>query len=259
MADIMGAGTRRDLVNFLDQTAQALRCRVRNMEQSFGQFCPVALASEVLTQRWMLLIIRELSAGSTRFSDIRRGVPRISATLLKQRLEGLGHAGIVERRRRPGTDDAYDYVLTEAGVELAPVLSTIGAWGQRWARDIQPEDLDPGWLVWNIHRRLDIAAMPPGRTVIEIAFTDAPTNQRNFWLVHKAGKVDVCLKLPGFDSDVIVRTSVRVLAEVWRGIRPIGAEIAAKRIRIEGNATLCRALPSWLLLSVYAPIKRRRQ
>lgn len=228
------------------------------MERSFGQFCPVALASEVLTQKWMLLIIRELSAGSTRFSDIRRGVPRISATLLKQRLEALEYGGIVGRRRRPGMGDAYDYVLTEAGVELEPVLSKIGEWGQRWARDIQPEDLDPGWLVWNIHRRLDISAMPPGRTVIEIAFTDAPANHRNFWLVHEAGKVDVCLKFPGFDPDVIVRTSVRVLAEVWRGIRPIRPEIAAKRIRIEGNATLCRALPGWLLLSVYAPIKRRR-
>jgi DNA-binding HxlR family transcriptional regulator len=227
------------------------------MEQSFGQFCPVALACEVLSQRWMFLIIRELAAGSTRFSDIRRGVPRISATLLKQRLDVLEQAGIVCRRRRTGTDDVYDYVLTEAGVELKPVLSKIGEWGQRWARDIRHKDLDPDWLVWNIHRRLDTRAMPSGRTVIEIAFTDAPRKHRNFWLVHEAGQVDVCLK-PTFEPDVILSTSVRVLAEVWRGIRPIGAEIATKRIRIEGNSKLARALPGWLLMSVYAPIERQR-
>jgi DNA-binding HxlR family transcriptional regulator len=228
------------------------------MRGSFGQFCPVALACEVLTQRWTLLIIRELCAGSARFSDIRRGVPRISATLLKQRLDALERAEIVERRRT-ADGGAHSYLLTEAGVELKPVLARIGEWGQRWARDVRPEDLDPGWLVWNVHRRLDTAAMPPGRTVIEIAFTDSPTKQRRFWLVHHEGEVDVCLKPPAFEVDLVVETSVRVLAEIWRGLRPIGQEIRAGRLRLEGSSTLRRAFPDWLLLSVYAPIKRRRR
>jgi DNA-binding HxlR family transcriptional regulator len=225
------------------------------MEHGFGQFCPVALASETLSQKWMLMIVRELCAGSTRFSDIRRGVPRISATLLKQRLDTLEAAGVVRRRRGRQADE---YALTEAGLELKPVLSAVGAWGQRWARDIRAEDLDPGWLVWSMHRRLDTAAMPPGRTMIQIVFTDTPAGQRSFWLIHQAGKVDVCLKPPGFESDVIVRTSVRVLAEVWRGLRSMAAEIRANRLRLEGEPALRRALPRWLMLSVYAPIKRRR-
>ncbi len=227
------------------------------MEGGFGQFCPVALASEVLTQRWTLLIVRELIAGSTRFNDIRRGVPRISATLLKQRLDALERADIVARRRAPGAD-AYEYVLTEAGAELRPVLAQIGEWGQRWARDIRPEDLDPGWLVWNIHRRLNTAAMPPGRTVIEITFTDAPRDHRRFWLVHIDGAAEVCLKPPGFAVDLGVATSVRTLAEVWRGLRPIRSEIASGGIRLEGAAPLRRTFPDWLLLSVYAPIERKR-
>lgn len=227
------------------------------MDRGFGQFCPVALASEVLTQKWTLLIIRELCAGSSRFNDIRRGVPRISATLLKQRLDELEHAGIVERRRSD-SGSVTDYVLTEAGLELKPVLTGIGEWGQRWARDIRPEDLDPGWLVWNMHRRLNIDAMPPGRTVIQIDFTDGPKQQRNFWLVHRQGEVDVCLKPPGFQVDIRLITSVRTLAEVWRGIRPLKREIKTGTVRLEGRSSLRRAFPDWFLLSVYAPIKRKR-
>ena len=226
------------------------------MPGGFGQFCPLALASEVLTQKWMLLILRELAAGSVRFSDIRRGVPRISPSLLKARLDVLERAGVVER-----SGDAADppgYVLTEAGRELKPVLTAIGAWGQRWARDIGPEDLDPGWLVWNMRRRLDVAKMPPGRLVLQVTFTDTPASQRRFWLVRDGGDVEVCLKPPGFEVDVGLETSVRVLAEVWRGLRPLRPEIAGGRIRLTGAADLRRALPDWLMLSVYAPIARRR-
>ena len=227
------------------------------MESEFGQFCPVALASEVLTPKWTLLIVRELCAGSTRFSDIHRGVPRISATLLKQRLSDLEFAGIVARAPAVGAA-TQRYVLTDAGLELKARLSRIGEWGQRWARDIRPEDLDPGWLVWNIHRRLNTSSMPDGRTTIEIFFTDAPKNHRKFWLVHDKGNVEVCLKHPGFDVDVEMCTKVRILAEIWRGIRNINDEINNGRLQLGGDAGLCRALPGWLLLSVYAPIKSAR-
>ena len=227
------------------------------MQDGFGQFCPVALASEVLTQKWMLLIVRELLAGSSRFNDIRRGVPRISATLLKQRLEALEQAKIIElrpsRKRR-----AQEYVLTKAGKDLKPILTQIGEWGQRWARDIRPEDLDPGWLVWNIRRRLNTEAMPPGRIVIQIHFTDAGRDQRLFWLVKDADGVDVCLKHPGFTVDVYVQTTVRALAEAWRGIRSVKREIGTGSIRLEGPLALRKSFPNWLLLSAYASIKRAR-
>jgi DNA-binding HxlR family transcriptional regulator len=228
-----------------------------DMRQGFGQFCPVALASEVLTQRWTLLILRELLAGSSRFNDIRRGVPRISASLLRARLQTLEYAEIIERRR-VSDRNVDEYFLTDAGRELKPVLAKIGEWGQRWARDIEPGDLDPGWLVWNIHRRLDTSAMPPGRTVIQIEFTDAPRNHKYFWLVANDKEVEVCLKSPGFPVDVTVRTRVRTMAEVWRGLRNVRAAIRSGGIRLEGRAPLTRAFPRWLLLSVYAPIRRMR-
>ena len=203
----------------------------------------------------MLLILRELCAGATRFSDIQRGVPGIRPTLLKQRLDTLERAGIVERPCPRGRNKPA-YVLTAAGEELRPVLAGIAGWGQRWARDIRDEDLDPGWLVWTMHRRLNTAVMPPGRTVIQICFIDAPAHQRGFWLVCADGEVEVCLKPPGFEVDLTVTTRVRALAEVWRGIRPLDSEIRAGHIRVEGTTRLRRAFPGWLLLSAHASIKR---
>jgi len=244
-----------DPVQNLDRIEAREPAKDSSVQQGFGQFCPLALASEVLTQRWMLLVLRELGAGSSRFNDIRRGVPRISASLLKQRLDTLEAAGIVEQA---GSGQERRYRLTEAGEELRPILTSIGGWGQRWARDIRPDDLDAGWLVWNIHRRLDLDAMPEGRLVIELQFIDAPAGQRRFWLVRRSAGIEVCLKSPGLDSDLIVETGIKTLAEVWRGLRPIEREIAAGRLRLQGPAQLCRAFPSWLLLSVYAQIDRRR-
>ena len=223
------------------------------MRTSYGQFCPVALASETLAQRWMLLIARELCAGATRFSEIRRGVPGISASLLKERLDTLERAGVVRTQRSRGAHCRY--VLTQAGEELRPVLASIGSWGQRWARAMRAEDLDPSWLVWALHRRLDTQAMPAERTVIELEFLDAP-RQRKFWLVCEAGTVEVCLKPPGFEVDLAVSASVRTLAEIWRGLKPIVQEIRAGRVHLVGPAKLRRAFPPWLLLSPFASLER---
>jgi DNA-binding HxlR family transcriptional regulator len=223
----------------------------------FGQFCPIALASEILTQKWMLLIVRELNAGSTRFSEIRRGVPRISATLLKQRLDQLEHAGVITRSPIKGSTTG-EYVLSTAGKELKNVLSSIGEWGQRWARDFEQDDLDPGWLVWAMHRRIDTAAMPSGRTVLEFEFSDAPRNYRLFWFVCDSAGVEVCVKPAGFDIDLRVVCRVQTFAEIWRGIRPLKQEIANGRVQLEGSPALKRAFPKWLLFSVFANTKRQR-
>jgi len=225
------------------------------MRKEYGQFCPVALASEVLAERWTLLVVRELLAGARRFNAIRRGVPRLSGTLLKQRLLTLERAGVVERNAS-ATTRGPEYFLTEAGLSLGSVVTSMGEWGQRWARDIRPEDLDPGWLVWAMHRRLNTAAMPPGRTVIQIEFVDAPAKQRRFWLVHCDGNVDVCLKDPGYATTVHVSTRVRTLAEVWRGFRSTKDELRSGRIQLIGSSSCCRAFPQWLLLSAYARIER---
>lgn len=227
------------------------------MPRGYGQYCPLALAVEVLGERWTILVVSRLIDGCRRFNDIHRGVPRMSATLLAQRLAQLEHAGVVERRPDP-KGRGHEYLLTEAGRELEPLVMDLAVWGQRWARDMVTDDLDPGFLAWSMHQRLDTDAMPPGRTVIEFEFTGAPPDCRRFWLVNTDGVVDMCLKHPGFEVDLRVMSDLQRFIEAWRGFRSLRQEIGAGTIRLEGPSSLRRAFPDWLRLSALAPYPRCR-
>jgi DNA-binding HxlR family transcriptional regulator len=227
------------------------------MPRGYGQYCPLALAVEVLGERWTMLVVSRLLDGCRRFNEIHRGVPRISATLLAQRLGQLEHAGIVERRLVP-RGRGHEYLLTEAGRELEPIVMDLAVWGQRWARDMVTDDLDPGFLAWSMHQRLNTDAMPPGRTVIEFEFTGTPSAVRRYWLVNTDGVVEMCLKHPGFEVDLKVMSDLRRFVEAWRGFRSLRQEIAAGAIRLVGPSSLKRAFPNWLRLSSLAPYPRCR-
>ena len=153
---------------------------MQDMGSSYRQFCPVAKAMELLDERWTLLIVRELVTGSQHFNEVRRGVPRMSPTLLSKRLGQLVRAGVVERQ-----DDAGEvrYVLTPAGRELRPVVEALGIWGTRWIGEIGDEDLDPKLLLWDMHRNIDHDAVPAGRNVVQFTFPDVPASSRHWWLV----------------------------------------------------------------------------
>ena len=101
-------------------------------EKGYGQFCPVAMAADIFCARWTPLILREMLCGSTRFNDIRRGLPRISPTLLSRRLKELEKAGLVEERKSPKKRGTTDYQLTTAGEDLREVVISLGLWGHRW-------------------------------------------------------------------------------------------------------------------------------
>ncbi|WP_282604221.1 helix-turn-helix domain-containing protein [Pelagibius sp. Alg239-R121] len=223
--------------------------------KGYGQYCPLALAAELLCERWTLLVMSRLLDGCRRFNEIHRGVPRISATLLTQRLARLEQAGLAERRPLANAR-GFEYLPTQAGSELEPIIMDLAVWGQRWSRDMEHDDLDPAFLAWSMHTRLNVGAMPAGRTVLEFLFTGTPSELRRFWLVHKDGKVDMCLKNPGYDPDVILNADIRRFVEAWRGFRDLRAEIRQGHIRVEGPKDLRRALPDWLLLSALAPFPR---
>jgi DNA-binding HxlR family transcriptional regulator len=227
------------------------------MKRGYGQYCPLALATEILGQRWTILVISRLFDGCSKFNEIHRGLPRISPSQLSQRLTDLEHAGIV-RRKKLRTQHGYSYRLTEAGQALEGILTQMAVWGQHWARDMTTDDLDPGFLAWSMHLRLDVATMPPGRTVLEFEFTGAPKDCHRFWLIHTDGKVDMCLKYPGFETDLLVLADLRRFVEAWRGIRDMLDEIRGGQIRLKGPAALKKAFPGWLMLSSLAPHKRRR-
>src|SRR6185312_12573979 len=184
------------------------QCRVRLLEfagmetRGYSQFCPVALAAEVLTERWTPLLIRELLLGSVRFNELQRGLPRMSPALLTRRLKDLQFAGIVERRQ--GAAGA-EYHLTAAGRELFPVVEKMGLWAQRWLRHrlVDAENLDPDLLMWDI-RRTVVNRLPSRdhRYVAEFQLSGVPITRRRYWLVFERGRADLCYKPPGFEVDL---------------------------------------------------------
>jgi len=227
--------------------------------RGYGQFCPVAKAAEIVAERWTPLVLRELLCGSRRFGDLHRGLPLMSRALLAKRLAELEDAGIVRSMpRRQGR--GREYHLTAAGEELRPVIDRLGEWGQRWARaQIGSGDLDAGLLMWDIHRRLDLDALPPTRVVIRFDFRGAPAAMRcprTWWLVLDRPEIDLCLKDPGFPVDGVVTADLRALTRVWMGDVPLAEALRAGSIRLDGPPPFVRAFPTWLRLSGFAGVER---
>jgi DNA-binding HxlR family transcriptional regulator len=199
----------------------------------YGQYCPVARASEIVADRWTPLIVRELVAGSRRFNQIERGLPGISRSLLASRLRHLEASGVIERSCPPGSK-MPEYALTDAGDDLKKVIEALGAWGGRWAfGEPRPEELDPGLLAWKIHQRIDRARLPPHRTVLEFDFT-GPRGRR-VWLLLDPREVSVCVSPPRFDPDVVIRADLAFFYRVWLGEVDYAAALRCGRVSVAGH------------------------
>ena len=226
---------------------------------AYGQFCPVAKAAEIVAERWTPLVLRELLCGSRRFADLHRGMPLMSRALLVQRLQQLEHAGIV-RSTPKARGRGREYALTPAGEELRPVIEQLGEWGQRWARSqLRREDLDPGLLMWDIHRRLNLDRLPERRVVVRFDFRGVPRASRcptTWWLILQRPEVDLCLKDPGFEEDLAVNADVAALTRVWMGDARLADAMRQGLIRLDGLPMYRRAFPTWLALSSFAPVPR---
>ena len=219
----------------------------------YGQFCPVAKAMELLDERWTMLVIRELLEGSRSFNALRRGLPRMSPALLSTRLQTLARAGVIDRHETAGR---VTYTLTQAGLELRPIVEAIGTWGVRWIPNLGDEDLDPHLLMWDIHRNVALDRVPEGRTVLRFTFRDVPGAGADWWLVIKADDVDLCDFDPGGPVAATVDTDLRTMTRVWRGDEPWTDVLRSGRLRIEAPTSVRRAVPQWLRLSAFAPVPR---
>jgi DNA-binding HxlR family transcriptional regulator len=221
--------------------------------ESYGQYCPVAHAAEILAERWTPLIVRELLAGIERFNELERGLPGISRALLAQRLRRLEAAGVIERRM--GASGRRAYRLTMAGRGLQQLIDALGAWGARWAfGEPQPHELDPGLLVWWMHRRMHMDKVPARLTVIEFQFHGERSGR--YWLVLKRREASVCLEHPGFDVELVVSADVAAFYRVFLGRMPFERALRAKLIQLKGMPNLVRAFPDWFAWSPMAEVVR---
>lgn len=226
--------------------------------RSYGQFCPVAKAAELFCERWTPLIVRDLAAGATRFSELKRGVPLMSPTLLSRRLKQLEAEGVVERRRSAG-GRSWTYHLTDAGKEFAPLVEALGVWGQRWSRrQLAEGEIDLGLLIWGLERGVDADAFAAPRAVVRLQLTDQPAARSLWWFVNHAGRCELCLKDPGFEVDLYLAGSLVTMIYILRGDISLQRAIDAGRLEVIGTTKARRALPAWLNLSPLAAIRSQR-
>jgi DNA-binding HxlR family transcriptional regulator len=224
---------------------------------SYGQFCPVAMAAEIVCSRWTALVVRELLCGTTRFNHLRRGVPLMSPSLLSKRLKELEEAGVIVTVPT-GQPGIVEYRLTEAGEDLRPVVMSLGIWGQRWVESsLSLKNLDPSLLMWDMRRSLDPTPLPPRRVTISFIYPDAPPAKQGWWLVIDGPSVDLCSTNPGYEIDLYVRATLRSMTSVWMGMSTVQAEMKAGQIDLIGDSKLAGSMQQWLGLSPFAVEKSR--
>ncbi len=221
----------------------------------YGQFCPVAKATEIVGEKWTLLVLRELLLGTTRFNDFQRAMSRMSPTLLAKRLRQLEAAGIVIRKKISG-QRGYEYRLTAAGKELAPLVEVLAVWGMRWARSqLTDDELDVEFLMRELQRRLQTEHLPDGQTVICLIF-DELKKHKAWWVLVDDDTVDVCTEDPGKEVDLYLNSSVRTVVQVWEGDLEIPAALRNGSIKAHGPRHLIRSLPEWFGVCLYKDVRR---
>jgi DNA-binding HxlR family transcriptional regulator len=218
--------------------------------RGYAQVCPLAKAAELLCERWTLLVLREMMMGSRRFSELRRGIPAVSPTMLSQRLRELADARVVVRLRPTGAGrggaGSAEYELTQAGQELAPILRQLSVWGHRHAvADLRREDMEPSYLMWVAHKTLRLERSTPARVVIAYELLDAPLNRQRWWIVAEHGEVELCFKHPGFPVDLKVCTRLRPMSLLILGkMSPVDA-VRTGAVKLQGSSELARTFVHW--------------
>lgn len=228
--------------------------------KTYGQYCPIARATEVLGERWTLLILRDLLYGARRFNDIRRGVPLMSPSLLSQRLKQFEKNGLVVRARNLDTG-VLEYQPTPAAQELSPVIELLGAWGQRWVRNRLSEDeLDVSLLMWYVRCAFDAEKFASERTVVAFEFTDRPRLKKEnwwldkWWLVIEEGDIDLCLKDPGYEVDLYVISDLRTMTRLYMGDISIPDAVRFGAVELHGSRDLAQIFEQWMPVSHFGKV-----
>jgi len=219
----------------------------------YGQFCPIAKATEILGEKWTILIVRELIMGGRRFNELQRGLSLISPTLLSKRLDSLAQHGLVLKKKIPG-QKGYEYFPTESCRELLPIIRSMGEWGMRWARsNLSEDDYDVELLMLYLKRSIVPEKLVGNETVIRFKFTDIDEFP-DWWLVVTGDKLDLCVNDPGKDVDVYFTSSVKTMADIWMGENSYRKAMGAGTLTVVGNKALTRNITSWMANSIFADL-----
>ena len=219
----------------------------------YGQFCPIAKATEIIGEKWTILIIRELLMGGTRFNEFQRGLSLISPTILTKRLNTLVDHGLVIKKKIPG-QQGYEYFPTQTCKELLPVVKSLGDWGMRWAREhIVDTDYDVELLMLYLQRSVQKDKLIGNETVIHFKFTDIK-EPSDWWLVATPEDVDVCNKDPGREVDVYFTSTVRTMIDIWMGDLPYRKAISQDMLKAVGPSALTRNFFTWIKPSLFADL-----
>jgi DNA-binding HxlR family transcriptional regulator len=214
--------------------------------KSYAEYCPIAMGAEAIGDRWTPLVLRELMCGSERFSEIHRGVPRMSRTLLSQRLRQLERIDVVERT------DTGGYRLTPAGRDLEQVVWRLGDWAMQWLfGDPDRQHNDGTHLMWRVRQGLVAEALPDRRTVVQFDFRRADRGKR-IWLLLDPQGTTVCERDEGFEVDLWVDADIGEFMRVWMGRSTWSDALGTGGLRLHGPTPLVRAFPSWFALSPFA-------
>lgn len=218
----------------------------------YGQFCPIARASELLAERWTPIIVRNLLNGCHTYNEIRQGAPGIPTALLSRRLDQLEHAGIIERNHNP-TGRGSTYQLTAMGEALRPVCDAMGQWGARWL-EIEPHHLDPAYVLWATTKLVDVDRIPTGTTVVRFALRDE--SHPNYWLILRRPQPELCTKGVGYVEDLLCETDAQTLVQLHLERITYNTARRTRMLKLTGPAPLAKAFPNWFRTSPFAPYLR---
>ena len=221
----------------------------------YTDYCPIGTGIDVIGDRWTPLVIREMSVGSTGFNEIHRGIPRISRTLLSQRLRTMERRGLI-KREVDAHGRAAGYTLTSVGQELVPIVWQIGHWAARWLyAESEEGECDGETLLWRLHQQADPASLPKSRVVVHVLLTGDGAAEG--WLDIDADGMTVCKDDQGKDVDLVLEGDTRQLFRWLTGITPFRELVSAGDVRLIGPSRLARAFPTWFRQSVFSEDLRR--
>ena len=221
----------------------------------YGQYCPVARSLEILGDRWTLLIVRDVLTGTSHFNDLERGLPGISRGLLANRLRQLQRAGLIDKVHTGTGRQSTAYRLTQAGLELFPVLGALRSWGEAWAfGDPTPDELDPVLLMWWMRGRANVELLPERRVVTQFEFSSG-RKSASFWLILMRADVTVCLTNPGYEVNLLITADLAVFFQLWAGRISYTDALLRHGVRVEGLSSLVRAFPQWFGWSATKPVR----